>query len=86
MEGDLNAKHTDWNSRLITIRGSFLRDYGDRNSCLIYGPDYPITNRYKHKATPNGPDRIVVKDFLLPVYLTVCAALSSDHLPILIDT
>jgi hypothetical protein len=29
---------------------------------------------------------VVVKGFVLRVYLTVCSALSSDHLPILIDT
>jgi len=28
----------------------------------------------------------MVKDFLFPVYLTSCSALSSDHLPVLIDT
>jgi hypothetical protein len=26
MAGDLNAKHTEWNSRLITTRGALLRD------------------------------------------------------------
>jgi hypothetical protein len=26
LAGDLNAKYTDWNSRLTTARGSFLRD------------------------------------------------------------
>jgi hypothetical protein len=44
---DLNAKHTDWNSRLITTRGAFLRDYANRNACLIYGPDSPITVPYQ---------------------------------------
>ena len=29
---------------------------------------------------------IVVKDFVLPVTLTVCHALSSDHLPLLVNT
>jgi hypothetical protein len=29
---------------------------------------------------------VVVKDFVLPVHLTVFSSLSSDHLPILIDT
>jgi len=28
----------------------------------------------------------MVKDFPFPVYLTSCSALSSDHLPVLIDT
>ena len=36
MAGDLNAKHVEWNSRLITKRGRLLRDYADNNSCLIY--------------------------------------------------
>ena len=41
MEGELNAKHVEWNSRLITKRGRFLRDYADRNSRLIHGPETP---------------------------------------------
>jgi hypothetical protein len=48
MAGDLKAKHMDWNSRLITVRVSLLRDYADRNSCLIYGPDSPTTAPYPH--------------------------------------
>jgi hypothetical protein len=32
MAGDLNAKHTDWNTRLITARGALLRDFADRNA------------------------------------------------------
>jgi hypothetical protein len=40
---------------------------------------------YTHNATPDILDTVVT-DFVLPVHLTVCAALSSDHLPILIDT
>jgi hypothetical protein len=84
--GDVNAKHKDWNSRLTTVKGSFLRDYADRNSCLIYGPDSPTTAPYTHNATPDVLDIVVVKVFVLPVHLTVCVALSSDHLPILFDT
>jgi hypothetical protein len=85
MAGDLNAKHKDWNSRPVTARGSLLRDYAERNSCLIYGPDSPTTAPYTH-VTPDVLHIAVVKVFVLPVHLTVCATLSSDHLPILIDT
>jgi hypothetical protein len=42
MAGDLNAKHTDWNSRLITSRGALLLDYANRNACLTYGPPLPL--------------------------------------------
>jgi hypothetical protein len=69
LAGDLNAKHTDWNSRLTTARGSLLRDYFIRNTCLIYGPDSPTTALYTHNATPDVLDIVVVKDFVLPVYL-----------------
>jgi hypothetical protein len=86
MAGDLNAKHADWNYRLPTARGSLLHDYAIRSTCLMYGPDSPSTVPYIHNATPDVLDVVVVKDFVLPVYLTVCSALSWDHLPILIDT
>jgi hypothetical protein len=85
MVGDFNAKHTDWNSRLITARGPLLRDYADRNSCLNYESVSPPAASYTHKATPNVLDVVVVKDFVLRVHPTICSALSSDHLPILID-
>jgi hypothetical protein len=86
MAGDLNAKHTDWNSRLATARGSLLCDYAIRNTSLIHGPDSPNMAPYTHKATPDVLDIVLVKDVVLPVYLNVCSALSSDYLPILIDT
>jgi hypothetical protein len=63
MAGDLNANHTDWNSRLIAARGSLLRDYAVRNSCLTYGPDSPTTAPYTHNATPDVIDMVVVNDF-----------------------
>jgi hypothetical protein len=57
-----------------------------RNTCLIYGPDSPTTVPYRHNATPDVLDIVIAKDFVLPMYLTVCSAFSSDHLPILFDT
>jgi len=76
----------DWNSRLNTRRGKHLRDYADENSCLIFGPDVPTTKPYRSNATPDVLDIAMVKDFPFPVYLTSCSALSSDNLPVLIDT
>jgi hypothetical protein len=69
-----------------SARGSLLRNYAIRNTCLIYGPDSPTTAPYTHNATPDVLYIVVVKDLVLPVYLTVCSALSSDRPPILIDT
>jgi hypothetical protein len=53
---------------------------------LIYGPDFPATVPYQQNTNPDVLDIVVVKDFVLPVYLTVCPALCSYHLPVLIDT
>jgi len=52
MAGDLNAKHEEWNSRLVTKRGRLLRDYADKNSCLKQRPNTPTTVPYNPSATP----------------------------------
>ena len=70
----------------VTRRGKLLRDYADENSCLIFGPDTPTTNKYNPSATPDVLDIAVTKDIPFPLYLTSCSALSLDHLPVLIDT
>jgi hypothetical protein len=86
MAGDLNAKHVDWNSRLNTTRGKRLRDYANRNSCLIHGPESPTIVPYNSAWAPDVLDIVITKNLTIPVYLTTCTALSSDHLPVLIDT
>ena len=70
MAGDLNAKHVDWNSRLGTRRGKFLRDFTDGNSCLIFGPDSPTTNSYNPLVTPHILDIVITKNLTSLVYLT----------------
>jgi hypothetical protein len=86
MAGDLNANHVQWNSRLTTRRGKLLRDYADRNSCLIFGPDTPTTNPYNTSPIPVVLDIVITRDIPSSVHLASCSALSSDHLPVLIDT
>jgi hypothetical protein len=86
LASDLNAKHVDWNSRLNTRRGKLLRDYADENSCLIFGPDSPTTIPYNPSATPDILDIVITRQLPSYVHLTSCSALSSDHLPVLIDT
>jgi hypothetical protein len=86
MAGDLNAKHTDWISRLITARGSLLRDYANRNSCLVRVP-YSLTQI----ATPDVLHVVTVKDFVQPMHLSICSALRSavypdrHHMPIILS-
>jgi hypothetical protein len=62
MAGALKAKHVDWNSRLITVRGKLLRGYASRHFCLIRGPDTPTTVPYNPSATPISSDIILTKD------------------------
>ena len=84
--GDLNAKHVDWNSRLSTTREKLLLDYADSNSSVIFGPDSPTTNPYNPSATPDVLDIVITRDLQSPIDLTSCSALSSDYLPLFIDT
>ena len=83
MAGDFNV---DWNSWLNTRRGKLLRDYADENSCLIFEPDSPTTNPYNLSVAPDVLDIVITKNLSFPVYVTSCSALSSDHLPVLIET
>ena len=70
MAGDLNATHVDWNSRLSTRRGKFLRDYADENSCQVFGPDTPTTNSYNPSATPDVLGIVTTKSLSSQVSLT----------------
>ena len=85
MASDVNAKRVDWICRLVVKSGRLLREYAN-NSCLIYGPNKPITILYNPSVTPHVLDIIITKDLVTPVHLSTCSALNSDHLPILIDT
>ena len=86
MAGNLNAKHVDWNPRLTTNRERLLRHYANKKSCLIYGPDSPTTIPDNPSAISDILDIVLTKNLVTPVSLTACSALSSDHLPVLIDT
>jgi hypothetical protein len=67
-------------------RGKLLRDYVNRNYCLVCGPDTPTTIPYNQSVTPDVLDIVLTKNLVTPVHLTVCSALSSDHYPVLINT
>ena len=62
MIGDLNAKQVDRNSRLSTRRWTLLRDYADKTSCLIFGPDTPTTNPYNPSSTPDVLEIVLNKN------------------------
>jgi hypothetical protein len=90
LAGDLNAKHTDWKSRLTTARGSRLRGYAIRNTCLIYGSDCPTTapntqrcpRRPRHSGCQGLP-LTGVSDCLLCTQLGSPTYPSQHHVPII---
>ena len=86
MDGDLNAKHVDWYSRLSTRGGKLQRVYTDESSRLIFGPNSRTTNPYKLSVTPDVLYIVITKNLSIPVHLTSCFAVSSDHVPVIIDT
>ena len=65
--------------------GKLLRDYSDGNCCLIFGPDSPTTKPYNPSTTPYVVDIVIIRELHFPVDLS-SSAISSDHLPVLIDT
>jgi hypothetical protein len=82
MASDSNAKLTDLNSTLITATGSLLPHYSDRNSCLIHEPDSLTTASYTYNATTNVLHRVLFKDFVLQVHLTLfCTQFGSPAHP-----
>jgi hypothetical protein len=85
LPGDLNAKHKDWTSRLNSPRGVLLREFASVNSCIIHGPDSSTTISSWSTVMYDVLDIVVVKDFVLPVNLTLCSAFSSDNLPFTVD-
>jgi hypothetical protein len=72
MASDQNAKHVDRKTRLTTTRGKPLRDYANKNSCLILGPETPTTNPYNLSASPDVLDIVITQNLTFPVYLTSC--------------
>ena len=63
-----------------------MRDYADSNSCVIFGPDSPTTKVYNPSATLDVLDIVITRDLQSLIDLTSCSPLSSDHLPVFIDT
>ena len=86
LAGDLNDKDVDWTSRLSRRRAKLKRDYSDETSCLIFGTDSPNTNPHNLSVTLDVLDIVITKNMSFPVYQTSYSALSSDDLPVLIDS
>ncbi|PSN37697.1 RNA-directed DNA polymerase from mobile element jockey, partial [Blattella germanica] len=83
--GDLNAKHTFWNSRVTSHRGSRLHEFSIRHHCHVHGPTSHTYNPYVRASRTDVLDIVITKDISFQIDLTVCVALSSDHYPVILD-
>jgi len=86
MAGDLNGKHVHWNSMLITPRGRGFCDCANEYSCLIFRLDTPTTIPCNIFPISDALDIVIAKDWVTPAYLTTCSELSTDQLPVPINT
>ena len=62
-----------------------MREFASVNFCIVHGSDVPTTIPSCSSVIPDVLNIVVVKDFVLPVNLTVCSELSSDHFPVTVD-
>lgn len=78
--GDLNAKHTDWNSRSTNTKGRVLQKYADDKDIVIMGPDEPT--HFATCGTSDVLDIAILKGVSLPCRITTVNELDSDHNPV----
>ena len=71
LTGELSTKHKYCNSKLNSARGALLREFAAANSRIVHGSDAPTTTPNCSTVMPDVIDIVVVKDFVLPVNLTV---------------
>ena len=85
--GDLNSKHTDWNSRVCTQSGHVLRSFALRsNSIRIIGPTEPTRIDPSAAGSDGVLDVLVVNNWSghLPVPVVHCD-LTLDHLSVVTE-
>ena len=69
--GDMNAKHTDWNSRLISTRGRQLERLASSNNYNVIGPTTPTCYPIQEHCNPDVLDIFLTKTLLPIAEITV---------------
>lgn len=77
--GDLNAKHSEWNSIKTNTRGKELKKLADLNQIVIDGPSDPT---HEHQSNPDVLDIVLLKNLSINYSLEVSYDLTSDHTPV----
>lgn len=82
--GDLNAKHTVWNSKTTNTRGRKLIELIEEKDAAIIGPDED-THISMANDTTDVLDVAIMKNISQKWDMEVLNELSSDHLPVIIN-
>lgn len=80
--GDLNAKHTSWNSKVCNSKGRTLFAHSCKNDFIVAGPREPTHHSYNLLHQPDVLDVVVYKNICHSIELQTRTRLSSDHNPV----
>lgn len=84
LAGDLNCKHSSWNSRTTNSNGKILYQHCElTNTYSIFGPDTP-TIYPSNNTRPDIIDIVLTNNIVVPFCLDVINAMNSDHNPVLL--
>lgn len=81
--GDWNAKHTTWNSRVITPRGQQLHRLEQELDLEIWGPLEPTHTPNRSDQHPDVLDIVITQGLGVDPRLVTINDLSSNHDPVL---
>ena len=80
--GDLNAKHTAWNSRVCNSKGRQLLAHSLKNDFVVAGPLDPTHHSGDLRHSADVLDIAIYKNMSQSIELQTLTALSSDHNPV----
>lgn len=82
--GDLNSKHSQWNSRIANTAGKKLYHAFPRLPVTPIATTEP-THFHKNGGRPDDLDMALVKEIAVTDGPHAISALDSDHIPVLMD-
>lgn len=82
--GDLNAKHLNWSCHSTNPNGRTLLSYSIRNDLTIEAPSSPTHFSSNENVTSDILDIFITKSIDSQIEIENCAALSSDHNPVIL--
>jgi len=82
MAGDLNAKHTNWGSRVVNPNGIKLLSFIVNTPYIIYAPNEPTDFPSDTDRQLDILDILLIKSITFNCTQVTLAELDSDHIPV----